>query len=768
MHAGSPLRRSRLLGVSLLAPAAALALLVAGGPPGATSAAVARPATAASRQDNIDGKVNALLATMTAAEKFGQLEMAGPDGTNGEPGPLLLANARAGLIGSVLNLVGVDNINQAQRAAMGSRLHIPLIFSLDVIHGYQTIFPLPLMEASSWDPAAITNDESVSAAEATADGIKWTFNPMVDIARDPRWGRIVEGAGEDPYLGSAVAAAKVRGYQGSDVSKPDKMAATVKHFAAYGAAEAGREYNTVDMSTQRLFNDYLPPYKAATDAGAATVMTAFNSLNGVPASADPYLLQTILRQMWDFKGTVVSDYQAVQELVAFGYAASEQDAARLALTAGVDVEMGVSVPSINSTYTNFGPGLVRSGTVSMAQVDAEVRHVLRLKYLAGLFDHPFADRSRVQHEELTRGNLAAARSMAAESIVLLRNQNKALPLSTSTRSIAVVGPLADNATDQLGSNVPIGQKAVAEAHTVTVLQGIRKAIPQTTIRYAQGCDALCTSTSGFSAAVEAANSSALTVLVVGEPASYSGEASSRADIDLPGQQQALIRAVAATGKPYVVVLMNGRPLTINWLADNAPGLVEAWQPGTEGGSAIADVLFGMVNPSGKLPVTFPRDVGQIPIYYNQLPTGRPADTNNKYTSKYLDVANTPLYPFGYGLSYTTFAFSNLRVSPADVSPTGTVTVRADITNTGATSGTDVVQLYLHNRDARILQPIRQLEGFQRVSLAPQQTHTVSFTLNRSNRGYYDNSGHFVVAPGVFEVFVGDSSVGGMQGQFAVH
>jgi len=761
-------RNRRHVAVRLLIPTVALALLVAALTTGVASSAAPRSAAATTSQQSIEQKVSSLLSQMTLAEKFGQLEMAGPDGVNGAPGPLLLQNAKAGLIGSVLNLVGVANINQAQQAALQSRLHIPLIFSLDVIHGYQTIFPVPLMEASSWDPAAISTDESVSASEATADGIKWTFNPMVDIARDPRWGRIVEGAGEDPYLGSVVAAAKVKGYQGNDYSKPQKMASTVKHFAAYGAAEAGREYNTTDMSVQRLFNDYLPPYKAAVNAGAATVMSAFNSLNGVPASADPYLLQTILRQMWDFKGAVVSDYQAIQELVEFGYATDEQDAAKLALSAGVDIEMGVQVPSINSTYTNFGPGLVTSGQVSMAKVDAEVGHVLRLKYLAGMFDHPYTDPSRVLHAELTPANVAAARATAAESIVLLRNKNKALPLSTSTTSIAVIGPLANDAPDQLGSNVPIGQNAVAEAHTVTVLHGIQNAVPNATVQYAQGCDALCTSTAGFSAAVQAANTSALTVLVVGEPASYSGEASSRAHIDLPGHQQNLIQAVAATGKPYVVVLMNGRPLTVNWLADNAPGLLEAWQPGTEGGNAVADVLFGTVNPSGKLPVTFPRDVGQIPIYYNQLPTGRPADPNNKYTSKYLDIPNTPLYPFGYGLSYTSFAFDNLRVSPSSITANGTVTVRADITNTGQTSGTDVAQLYIHNLDARILQPVRQLEGFNRVSLAPGQTRTVTFTLNRSNLGYYDNSGGYQVQPGAFDVFVGDSSTGGLQGGFSLN
>jgi beta-glucosidase len=767
MHMPIPRRGRRFLRRHVLVPVAVLAVVAPVSAVGLTASAAQPSATTTASAKSIDEKVNALLAKMTLAEKFGQLEMAGPDGPNGTPGPLLLKGVRDGTIGTVLDLVGVQNINQAQQAALQSRLHIPLIFSLDVIHGYQTIFPVPLMEASSWDPTAIAKDESISASEATADGIKWTFNPMVDIARDPRWGRIVEGAGEDPYLGSAVAAAKIAGYQGTDFSAPSKMAATVKHFAAYGAVEAGREYNTVDMSTQRLFNDYLPPYKAAVDAGAATVMTAFNSLNGVPASADPYLLKTILRKAWDFQGTVVSDYQAIQELVEFGYATNEQDAALLALTAGVTIEMGVQVPSINDTYTPFGPGLVTSGKLSITEVNADVAHVLRLKYLAGMFDHPFTDATRVQTAELTPANLAAARTTAAESLVLLRNQNNALPLAASTSSVAVVGPLADDATDQLGSNVPIGQNAVAEAHTTTVLQGIKNEVPGATVTYAQGCDALCTSTTGFAAAVDAAKAAAVTVLVVGEPASYSGEASSRANIDLPGQQQALIEAVAATGKPYVVVLMNGRPLTINWLADNAPGLLEAWQPGSEGGNAVADVLFGKVNPSGKLPVTFPRTVGQIPIYYNQLATGRPGDPNNKYTSRYLDVPNSPLFDFGYGLSYTSFAFSNLHFSASSIPAKGTVTVRASLTNTGTEAGTDVAQLYIHNQNARILQPIRQLEGFHRVSLAPGQTKTVTFTLDASNLGYYDNSGQFVMNPGAFDVWVGDSSVGGLHGAFSV-
>jgi beta-glucosidase len=719
------------------------------------------------RLASIATNVNSLIGKMTLDEKIGQLEMSGPTGPNGTPGQTLLDEVRNGTVGSVLDLVGVDNINQVQQAALQSRLHIPVIFSLDVIHGYKTIFPVPLGEAASWDPAAVQNDESISASEATADGIKWTFNPMVDISRDPRWGRVVEGAGEDPFLGSAIAAAKVRGYQGTDFSAPDKMAATVKHFGAYGAVQAGREYASTDMSEQQLRNIYLPPYKAAVDAGAATVMSAFTSLNGVPASANPYLLNTILRNEWQFGGTVVSDYQAIQELEVFGYATSGAQAAQLAINAGVTIEMGVQVPSENSTYTLYLAGLVNSGKVSMATLNNDVRHVLTLKMLAGMFDHPLTDPNRVKTAELTPANLAAARTMAGRSMVLLNNQNHALPLSTSEPSIAVVGPLANDPSDQLGPDVPIGYSSSDLNSVVPVLDGIKAAVPHATVTYAQGCDATCTSTSGFAAAVSAAQASAVTVVVVGEPSSYSGEASSRSDISLPGQQTALIQAIAATGKPYVVVLMNGRPLTLGWVADNAPALLESWYPGTEGGNAVADVLFGKVDPGGKLPMSFPRNVGQIPISYNELPTGRPADPNNKYTSKYLDVDVTPQYPFGYGLSYTTFALSNLHVSAGSVSTKGTLTVSADITNTGSVAGDDVVQLYTHQDGTSILQPVRRLNGFQRVTLAPGQSKTVTFTLGSSNIGFYNNLGQFETDPGTVNVYVGDSSTGGLQGQFTV-
>ena len=728
--------------------------------------------TASLSPSQINANVNRLLNRMTVAEKFGQLEMAGPSKPDGSD---LIPLAEQGEIGSVLDLTGVDNINAVQAAAVNqSRLHIPLIFSLDVIHGYRTMFPVPLGEASSWDPTLVSTAESVAADEASADGIKWTFNPMVDITRDPRWGRVVEGAGEDPYLGSAMAAAKVQGYQGSDFSAPDRLAATIKHFGAYGAPVAGREYNTVDMSTQQLFNDYLPPYKAAVDAGAATVMSSFNSLNGVPNTANPYLLKTILRNEWGFGGTVVSDYQAVQELEDFGYASDGADAARLALSAGVDIEMAVGIgPSsgnpIFSTYDQYGPQLLSQGKITMAELNNSVRHVLTLKYLAGMFTNPYqGSDARVAAEELTPDHLSSARSIADESEVLLNNSNQALPLSTSTSNIAVVGPLADDALDQLGPDVPSGYDTTpADLKTtdkiVTVADGIKAADPGATVTTVPGCptftvDDPCNETTGFDAAVAAAQAADVTVVVVGEPAGDTGEASSRTSLDLPGQQLALVQRIAATGKPYVVVLMNGRPLTIPWLANNAPALLEAWYPGTEGGDAVADVLFGKVDPSGKLPMSFPVNVGQVPLSYNELPTGRPDDPTNKYTSRYLDAPNTPQYPFGFGLSYTTFAFGNLT-APSTVSRHQPFQVSADVTNSGSVVGTDVVQLYLHESDTTVLQPVKKLEGFQRVTLAPGQTKTVTFTLGPQNLGYYDEQGRFVVQPGPFDLWVGDSSVG---------
>ena len=760
-------RRRFGFGAFLVAVGLAVALLVSGmsAPSKAASPTRhARRAATPAQQQAINAKVSALLGRMSVAQKFGQLEMAGPTSDNNQT---LINEVEAGQVGTVLDLTGYQNINAVQAAALSSGLHIPLIFGLDVIHGYRTMFPVPLGEAASWDPTAVANDESVSADEASADGIKWTFNPMVDISRDPRWGRVVEGAGEDPFLGSAIAAAKVRGYQGNDFSAPDKVAATIKHFGGYGAPVAGREYNTVDMSTQQLFNDYLPPYKAAVDAGAATVMSSFNSLNGVPNTANPYLLTSILRDEWGFSGTTLSDYQAVQELEEFGYASDGEDAARLALTAGENIEMAVSMTStspVYNTYGSYGPQLLHEGKITMAQLNDAVRHVLTLKYLAGMFSNPYpGNASRYPSEELTQSNLNAARTTADESMVLLNDNNHALPLSPSVGKVAVVGPLADDALDQLGPDVPIGYDTTDLTTTdkvVTVKQGIENVVGSGNVDFVDGCTAFtvtdpCNETTGFGAAVAAAQASDVTVVVVGEPAGDSGEASSRSSLDLPGQQEALIQQIAATGKPYVIVLMNGRPLTIPELA-NAPALVEAWYPGTEGGDAVADVLFGKVDPGGKLPMSFPANVGQIPISYNELPTGRPYDPNNKYTSRYLDVGNAPQYPFGYGLSYTTFSISNVS-APSSVSRTGTFKVSATIKNTGSVAGDDVMQLYLHESDTTILQPVEKLEGFERVSLAAGQSQTITFTLGPQNLGFYDNNGHFVVEPGTFDLWVGDSS-----------
>ncbi len=779
-------RRRFGFGAFLAAVGLAVALLVSGMSGSSNAASTTRhvqhvrrhDAASPQQQQAINAKVNRLLGQLTVAEKFGQLEMAGPSTPTGSD---LIPLAQQGKIGSVLDLTGAANINAVQNAAVSSAAnhHIPLIFGLDVIHGYRTMFPVPLGEAATWDPTQVAQDESVSADEAAADGIKWTFNPMVDISRDPRWGRVVEGAGEDPFLGSAIAAAKVRGYQGDNFAATDKVAATIKHFGGYGAPVAGREYNTVDMSTQQLFNDYLPPYKAAVDAGAATVMSSFNSLNGVPNTANPYMLTQILRDEWGFGGATLSDYQAVQELEDFGYASDGADAARLALTAGENIEMAVSMTSTNpvyDTYASYGPQLLKSGKITMAQLNDAVRHVLTLKYLAGMFSNPDqGSATRYSKEELTPGNLGTALKTAEESLVLLNNNNHALPLSPSVGKVAVVGPLADDPVDQLGPDVPIGYSE-SSADTgpggadqiVTVRQGIENAVGAGNVNYADGCANFtvadpCTEDSGFSAAVQAAQNSAVAIVVVGEPAGDSGEASSRTSLDLPGAQEELIQQIAATKTPYVVVLMNGRPLTIPELggdpathAGGAPAMLEAWYPGTTGGTAIANALFGKYNPSGKLTMSFPQNVGQIPMSYDELPTGRPYDPNNKYTSRYLDVSNAPEYPFGYGLSYTTFSISNVS-APSSVSRNGTMRVTAKVTNTGSVAGADVAQLYIHESDTAILQPVEKLEGFQRVTLDPGKSKTVTFTLGPQNLGYYNNNGQFEVDPGTFDLWVGDSS-----------
>ncbi|RKS73795.1 beta-glucosidase [Motilibacter peucedani] len=712
------------------------------------STAVDRTATAVTPE--IRRKVDALLARMTLQEKLGQLQMQGGD-VDGAPNDDLVSLARRGMVGTTLGVRGAANVNKLQRAALASRLGIPLLFAFDVIHGYRTIFPTPLGESASWDPSLARAAARVAAVEATAAGIRWTFAPMADVTHDARWGRIVEGAGEDPYLGSAFAVARVRGFQGSDISAPQNMAACVKHFAAYGGVESGREYNTVDVSVERLWNTYLPPYHAAVNAGVATVMTSFNDISGVPSTGNPELLQDILRGRWAFDGLVVSDYTSVLELVAHGYAADPADAARLALTAGTDIEM------VSTTYHDNGRELLLSKEITRRQLDDAVRRVLTLKHLTGMFDRPFATPAR-ESVLLSAANRAVARRAVADSVVLLRNEGGALPLSPGIAKIAVIGPLADSGADMIGSWSGDGR---AE-DSVTVLAGLKAAYPSATVTYTQGCDPVATTAPDLAPAVAAAAAADLVVLVVGEPAALSGEASARSDIGLPGHQEQLVETVAAVGKPYVVVLVTGRPLALPWIAEHAPALLVAWHPGTEAGNGIADVLLGKVNPSGKLTAEFPRAVGQLPLYYSHRSTGRPfTDPTQKYQSRYLDVDNSPQFPFGFGLSYTTFELSRLSLSRRTIGSGGSVTVTAAVKNTGTSAGAEVVQLYFRDKVASLTQPVRRLAGFHKVQLAPGQSRWVTFTVRGSDLGFFDNAARKRVEAGEFDIWVGNSSTGGL-------
>jgi beta-glucosidase len=702
----------------------------------------------ASQPKDVEREINALLARMTLAEKLGQLQQLDGE-ANGSFRPEHRDLVRKGLLGSTLNVRGAARTNELQRIAIEeSRLKIPVLFGFDVIHGYRTIFPVPLGEASSWDPVLAERSASIAAAEARAAGVHWTFAPMVDIARDARWGRMVEGSGEDPYLGSIMARARVRGFQGRDYSALDKVLACAKHWVGYGAAEAGREYNTTDMSEQTLRQIYFPPFKAAVDEGVGTFMSAFNDLNGVPSSANPFTLTKVLRGEWKFDGFVVSDYTSVQELTQHGLAANEADAANLALNAGVDMEM------VSRLYNQNGAQLLRTGHLSQATIDEAVRRILRVKFRLGLFEHPYADESRERSVIFSQANLAAAREIAGRSIVLLKNQHETLPLNKNVKSIAVIGPLADDQEDVLGSWT--GDGHIADA--VTLLAGIRTRVSSATrINYAKGCDISGDSIQGFDEAVRAARESDVVIVAVGESAAMTGEASSRASLDLPGRQLDLVKALHATGKPVVVVLMNGRPLTINWIAENSPAILEAWFAGTQAGTAIADILFGDVNPSGKLPVTFPRAVGQEPFYYNHMNTGRPPDSNNKYTSKYLDVSWTPLFPFGYGLSYTQFRLSNLQTSAQRIRPDGRLTVNVEVENTGQRTGDEVVQLYIRDVAASVVRPVKELKGFQRLTLRPGEKRRLEFTLTPELLGFYNREMRFVVEPGEFKVMIGESS-----------
>jgi beta-glucosidase len=716
-------------------------------------------AVCAQRQSQeVEARIDALISRMTLAEKLGQLQQLDGE-SNGNFRPEHLELIRKGLLGSTLNVRGAQRTNQLQRVAMGeSRLKIPVLLGFDTIHGYRTIFPIPLAEASSWEPSLAERSAGIAAKESYAAGVRWTFAPMVDIARDPRWGRITEGAGEDPFLGAAFARARVLGFQGKDYSAPGKILACAKHFVAYGAAEGGRDYNTTDMSEYTLRSIYFPPFKAAVDAGVGTLMSAFNDLNGVPASANPFTLTKVLRGEWKFEGFVVSDYTSVTELKNHGLAANDADAAQAALNAGVDMEM------VGRLFNQNGAELLKEGKLSQATIDQAVRRILRIKFRLGLFDHPYIDETLEATSLLTAENRKAAREIAGRSMVLLKNDRETLPLSRRIRSLAVIGPLADNSRAPLGWWSGDGR----DEDTVTPLAGIKaKVSSQTKVSYAKGCEIEGGNTDGIAAAVLAAQQSDLAIVFVGEAKEMVGEAASRSSLDLPGYQMELVKAIQATGKPTVVVLVNGHPLTIGWIAENVPAILEAWMGGTESGNAIADILFGDVNPGAKLPVTFPRTVGQVPIYYNHMNTGRPPEANNRYTSKYLDVPWTPLFPFGYGLSYTQFRLSDLRLSSQQIRADGRITVSVDVQNTGQRAGDEVVQLYLRDVVSSVTRPVRELKGFQRITLKPGEKKHVEFVLSQDQLGFYNRENRFVVEPGDFKVFVGTSSEGGLESGFTV-
>jgi beta-glucosidase len=761
-----------LLAVSILAlGTAAAAGVVAATQPSEDEQALQPTRQPADRR--IESRVNDLLSKMTTEEKLQQIQLL-PDFLVTDDG------VRRGL-GSILSLTDPARIRELQRIAVEeSRLKIPILFAFDTIHGFRTIFPIPLAAGASFDPQMASDDHKYGARESAIVGLKQTYAPMVDVSHEPRWGRIAEAAGEDPYLNSVLAAARVKAIQGSDYSAPDKLVASPKHFAAYGQPEGGRDYNTTDMSEQRLRNLYLPPFKAAIDAGADTAMCSFNAINGVPGCGNDDLMNGILKGEWDFDGFVESDWTAVAEMRAcppktpdsgecgHGVAADGPGAAALALNSGVDSEM------TSTLIRDFGAQLLAEHRISMKRVDDAVRRILRVKFRAGLFEHPYApfEPTQAEAQMLRPDAVAAARKAASRSMVLLRNEGAILPLDPSKKT-AVIGPLAKNQHDMLGPWWGVGR----DSDVVTVFDGIKAQSSGAT--YAEGCKLSntepphtdpegCGSDTGFAEAVAVARAADQVVLALGETREMSGEAAARSTLDLPGKQEELIRAIKATGKPFVVVLFNGRPLALEDVVGDTPAILEAWFPGVQAGPAVADVLFGKVNPGGKLPVSFPRRLGQVPIYYNHERTGRPCNPDSKWNSRYRDIPScSPLYAFGYGLSYTTFQVSNLQLSSSTVSRNRSLTASVSVTNTGSRSGDEVVQLYIHDPVASISQPVRRLRGFERVTLNPGETRRVTFTLDKSDFGFYDNRGKFVVEPGQIDVYAGNSSSADLMQSFTV-
>jgi beta-glucosidase len=704
-------------------------------------------------QVSFDRRVDSLLALMTLEEKVGQLVQLSDVSAESK------ALIRQGGVGSFLNVVGTDATRELQQIAVQeSRLKIPLIFGLDVIHGFRTTFPIPLATACSWDLPLIERAERVAAIEATAAGVHWTFSPMVDIARDARWGRIAEGAGEDPYLGAMIAVARVRGFQGNDLKDPTSLLACAKHFAAYGGAEGGRDYNTVDISERTLREVYLPPFKAAVEAGVGSLMCSFNEISGIPNSANHQLLTTILRGEWKFCGFVVSDWNSIGELIHHGVAADVKEAAVLGLQAGVDMDMA------SGAYQNHLASAVRDGRVSEAEINQAVRRVLRAKFVLGMFDNAYrnCDGEREKDEMLTKEHRTMACTIAQRSIVLLKNNDGLLPLKKNITSIAVIGPLADDTESPLGPSYGVGKPD----DVVSVLKGIKAALrSNATVLSARGCDIEKQSTDGFAEALNTAGRADVVVAVVGESRGMSGEAEGRSNIGLPGSQEELLRALLATGKPLVAVLMNGRPLAIPWVADHVPAILETWFLGSEAGHAIADILFGDYNPSGKLTTSFPRATGQVPIYYNHKNTGRPSVDSMKWTSKYLDLPSSPLYPFGYGLSYTSFSYSQLGLSSKTLRRGDSLLVSIVVKNGGSRSGEETVQLYVRDEFASVTRPVKELKAFQKVLLAPGEQTQVQFVLTAEQLKFYDQGMKWTVEPGRFTIYVGPNSAEGLEASF---
>jgi beta-glucosidase len=706
----------------------------------------------------IDRKVNSLLKEMTLQEKIGQLNQY--SGENWVTGPIVIkpnfqSDIQKGLVGSMLNILGTKYTRQYQDLAMQSRLKIPLLFGQDVVHGYKTTFPIPLAEAASWDLEAITLSARIAATEASASGIHWTFAPMVDISRDPRWGRVMEGAGEDTFLGSKIAYARVKGFQGK-LGDVNSVMACVKHFAAYGAAIGGRDYNTVDMSETALWEIYLPPFKAALDAGAATFMNAFNLINGIPATGNKYLQRDILKGKWDFKGFVVSDWGSIGEMVTHGYTKDTKEAALVAILAGSDMDME------SNSYVNNLAQLVKEKKVAMDLIDDAVKRILRKKFEMGLFDDPYKF-CNTEREQTTLNNpkhREIARDIASKSIVLLKNEKSILPISKNTKTIAFIGPLVKEHKQNMGFWAVELPGTNYNEQVVSQWEGVQnKVSSDTKFLYAKGCEIEGDNKEGFAEAIALANQSDIVILSVGEFWNSSGEAKSKSNIHLPGVQEDLIKAIQTTGKPVVVLVNAGRPLIFNWTSENVPAILYTWWLGSEAGNAIADVLFGDYNPSGKLPMTFPRDEGQIPIYYNHLNTGRPAHNEpvTNYASGYTDIKNSPVYAFGHGLSYTTFNYSDLNISNHKMKMNQEIIVTLKVTNSGKFAGEEIVQLYLRDKVASVVRPIMELKDFQKIKLNIGETKTVTFIIDNQKLSFYNEKLDYISEPGDFDLLIGSSS-----------